>query len=69
MRRFRMFVTIAMVFLLVLACQFATAAPVIDDFGYWDLFNVYSLGNIGVSTNMYTSDFGGNVGAARQRPI
>jgi choice-of-anchor A domain-containing protein len=47
-----------------LVCQIGTSAPVADDNGYWDLFNVYSLGNIGVSENMYTSDFQGVGGAA-----
>lgn len=48
---------------LVLLCLFriATAGPIDDPFGY---FNVYSLGNIGVSTNPYTSDFEGITGAA-----
>ena len=44
-------------------CQVATPAPVEDPFGYWDMFNVYSLGNIGVSSSYYTSDFQGVAGA------
>jgi len=42
----------------------ALTAPVSDPYGYWDLFNVYSLGNIGASNYFYTSDFQGVAGAA-----
>lgn len=52
-------------FLLALClCHIATAVPVDDPNMYWNMFNVYSLGNIGVSSSYYTSDFQGVAGVA-----
>jgi len=51
-------------FLLAGLAASALPAPVPDPYGYWDFFNVYSLGNIGASNYFYTSDFQGVAGAA-----
>jgi len=65
--RYRAFLIFVVLAGLVL-CGTAFSTPVSDPQGYWNLFNVYSFNNIGVSngvdtTGWYTSDFEGAAGA------